>query len=114
MGHVKKSALASLMLVSESLAQKLVGLVSTLVLARSLLPDDFGIIAIGLLCESLVQALSHVGIQLSDAVVSILIIASIHFLQNISSEWKYVNEKSTPILIILIAQAPSGRIVDTP
>ena len=63
MSNAKKSALASLLLVSESLAQKLIGLASTLVLARFLIPEDFGIIAIATLSIYLAEVLSDTGSQ---------------------------------------------------
>lgn len=63
MSNAKKSAVASLLLVSESFAQKLIGLISTLVLARFLVPEDFGIIAIATLCIYLAEVLSNTGSQ---------------------------------------------------
>jgi len=63
MSNAKKSAIASFLLISESLAQKLIGLVSTLVLARFLVPEDFGIIAIATLCIYLAEVLSDTGSQ---------------------------------------------------
>lgn len=61
MSNAKKSAIASLLLVSESLAQKMIGLVSTLVLARFLVPEDFGIIAMATLFIYLAEVLSDTG-----------------------------------------------------
>jgi len=61
MGTLRKGALASLLLVFHDAALKAVGLVSTLVLARILLPEDFGIIALAMLFLGLVQILANTG-----------------------------------------------------
>lgn len=63
MSNAKKSAIASFLLVSESFVQKLIGLASTLVLARFLVPEDFGIIALATLCIYLAEVLSDTGSQ---------------------------------------------------
>ena len=63
MSNAKKSAIASFLLVSESFVQKLIGLASTLVLARFLVPEDFGIIAMATLCIYLAEVLSDTGSQ---------------------------------------------------
>lgn len=59
--NLKKGALSSVLLVGESILKKLVGLVSTLILARVLLPEDFGIIAIATLMIGFIQILSETG-----------------------------------------------------
>jgi lipopolysaccharide exporter len=61
MGTLRKGAFASLLLVFHEAALKAVGLVSTLVLARILLPEDFGIIALAMLFLGLVQILAQTG-----------------------------------------------------
>jgi O-antigen/teichoic acid export membrane protein len=59
--NLRKGVLSSALLVVDSLAKKLVGLASTLVLARLLLPEDFGIIAIATLMIGFVEILSNTG-----------------------------------------------------
>jgi lipopolysaccharide exporter len=61
MSNLKKGVFASLLLVSQSILDKLIGLVSTLVLARVLLPEDFGIVAIATLTVGFFEILSNTG-----------------------------------------------------
>jgi lipopolysaccharide exporter len=57
----RNGVLSSLLLVADSFAKKLVGLASTLILARVLLPEDFGIIAIASLMIGFLSILSETG-----------------------------------------------------
>jgi len=59
--NLRKGALSSILLVVDGIAKKLVGLVSTLILARVLLPEDFGIIAIASLMVNFILVLSDAG-----------------------------------------------------
>ncbi len=59
--NLKKGVLSSLLLVFDSVGQKLIGLVSTLILARVLLPEDFGIIAIATMMVGFISILSATG-----------------------------------------------------
>jgi O-antigen/teichoic acid export membrane protein len=59
--NLKKGVLSSVLLVGESILKKMVGLVSTLILARVLLPEDFGIIAIATLVIGFIDILSNTG-----------------------------------------------------
>ena len=61
--NLKKGVLSSVLLVVDSIAKKLVGLISTLILARVLAPEDFGIIAIATLMVGFIQILSNTGSQ---------------------------------------------------
>ncbi|MDP5130360.1 MAG: oligosaccharide flippase family protein [Paraglaciecola sp.] len=61
MGGFKKASVASILLIIEQVAIKLVGLVSTLILARLIMPEDFGIIAIALLVVGFIEILSQTG-----------------------------------------------------
>ena len=61
MSIFRKDLLGSILLVGESLSQKLIGLISTLVLARILVPEDFGLVAIALLCMNFFEVLSKTG-----------------------------------------------------
>lgn len=54
---------SSLLLVSVKAIQRSLGLVSTLILARLLLPEDFGIVAIAAITLQLATILSNTGIQ---------------------------------------------------
>ena len=62
MSDFKRGTLASVMLVGQSILNKLIGLVSTLILARVLLPEDFGIVAIATIAIGFFQILSNTGI----------------------------------------------------
>lgn len=61
MSAVKKSLFGSLLLVSESITQKLIGLISTLILARVLVPGDFGLVAIATLTLGFLDVLANTG-----------------------------------------------------
>ncbi len=58
---LKKGVLSSILLLVKNLSDKLIGLVSTLILARILAPEDFGIIAIATLVMGLLDVLSETG-----------------------------------------------------
>jgi O-antigen/teichoic acid export membrane protein len=61
MSNLKKGVLGSVLLVGQSFLNKAVGLVSTLILARVLLPEDFGIVAIATLIIGFFEILSNTG-----------------------------------------------------
>ncbi|MDT0582634.1 oligosaccharide flippase family protein [Brumicola blandensis] len=61
MSEAKKALTGSIILVFTKISQKLLGLVSTLVLARILLPEDFGIIAISLLVITFMTTIAESG-----------------------------------------------------
>lgn len=61
MSSLKKGVFSSIILVAQSILNKLVGLVSTLILARVLLPEDFGIVAIATLTIGFFEILSNTG-----------------------------------------------------
>jgi lipopolysaccharide exporter len=61
MSNLKKGIFSSLLLVGESFLNKLIGLLSTLILARVLLPEDFGIVAIAALLVGFFEILSNTG-----------------------------------------------------
>ncbi|MEQ3660121.1 MAG: oligosaccharide flippase family protein [Glaciecola sp.] len=61
MSGLKKLIISSSLLIADAIGQKLVGLISTVILARILLPEDFGIIAIALIFLGLTQVLSNTG-----------------------------------------------------
>lgn len=59
--NFKKGVFSSVLLLLKSVSDKLIGLISTLILARILAPEDFGIIAIATLIMGLVDVLSETG-----------------------------------------------------
>ena len=61
MSNLKKVLSSSFLLSSEAILRKLVGLISTLVLARLLVPEDFGLIAIALMVMGLIDAMKQFG-----------------------------------------------------
>lgn len=61
MAETKKVFIGSFLLIGQSLSTKVIGLVSTLILARVLVPDDFGLVAIATLLFGFVQVLSTTG-----------------------------------------------------
>lgn len=58
---LKKGVFSSILLLVKTLSDKLIGLISTLILARILVPEDFGIIAIATLFMGLMNVLSETG-----------------------------------------------------
>lgn len=63
MSNVKKGLTSSALLMAESVLKKLVGLVSTLILARVLVPEDFGLVAIATIVIGLLDVLAQTGSQ---------------------------------------------------
>lgn len=61
MDNFRKASLSSLLLVLEQVALKAVGLISTLILARVMVPEDFGVVAIALLVVGLIEILAETG-----------------------------------------------------
>ena len=61
MSNVKRNIIASLLSLGGKLAEKALGLISTLILARLLMPEDFGLVAIAWIVINLVQALTELG-----------------------------------------------------
>jgi lipopolysaccharide exporter len=61
MSKVKKGLFSSVLLLIDSLLRKLVGLLSTLILARVLAPEDFGLVAIAALIASFLNTFSNTG-----------------------------------------------------
>ena len=61
MSDLKKTLSSSFLLSFEAVLRKMVGLVSTLILARMLVPEDFGIITIALLAMGLLDAVKDFG-----------------------------------------------------
>lgn len=59
--NLKKGVFSSILLLVKNLSDKLIGLVSTLILARILAPEDFGIIAIATVVMGLLAVLSETG-----------------------------------------------------
>lgn len=59
----KKIVSSSLLLVTVKVIQRSLGLISTLILARLLLPEDFGIVAIAAITLQFATVLSNTGIQ---------------------------------------------------
>jgi lipopolysaccharide exporter len=61
LSEAKLALKGSVILICTKMSEKLLGLVSTLVLARILLPEDFGIIAISLLVISFMNTIANSG-----------------------------------------------------
>lgn len=59
----KSTILSGILLVLDAFAKKAIGLISTLILARVLVPDDFGIIAIAMILLGLADVLSETGTE---------------------------------------------------
>ncbi|MGI9285761.1 MAG: oligosaccharide flippase family protein, partial [Pseudomonadales bacterium] len=59
----KKVISSSLLLVAVRFLQRTLGLISTLILARILIPEDFGIVAITAICVQFSEVLSNSGIK---------------------------------------------------
>ncbi|WP_181898320.1 oligosaccharide flippase family protein [Alteromonas aestuariivivens] len=63
MPQLKKGLLASILSVAQSFIEKSVGLISTLVLARVLVPEDFGLVAMATIFFGFVSILGQTGGQ---------------------------------------------------
>ncbi len=61
MSRAKKSIFSGILLVVDALMKRLIGLISTLILARVLTPEDFGVVAIAMITLGFVQALAITG-----------------------------------------------------
>lgn len=61
MASLKKGLIGSVLLVFQSVMAKSIGLISTLILARVLVPDDFGLVAMANIFMGMVQILTSTG-----------------------------------------------------
>lgn len=59
--NTSKTLFGSIILITEALSNKAVGLISTIILARVLVPEDFGIVAIAVLLLGIVDVLGNIG-----------------------------------------------------
>lgn len=59
--NINKMLSGSLLLVFDSFARKFIGLISTLILARVLTPDDFGLVAIATIISLFVSSFTQLG-----------------------------------------------------
>ena len=100
MSNVKKGLLSSILLVAESLAKKLIGVVSTLILARVLVPEDFGLVAIATLFMGFLDVLANTGttqyLLRSDTIDS----------DTVNTSWTIDLILRTSIALVMIAVAP--------
>jgi lipopolysaccharide exporter len=98
--QAKKTILGSFILVSSKIVVRLLGLISTLVLARVLIPEDFGIVAISLIVLSFFDLLTLTGgkqyiIQLKDVSEN-----------DLNTAWSLNLLLKTAIVFALIVLAP--------
>lgn len=63
METAKRTIISGLLLVFESFGKRLIGLASTLILARVLMPEDFGLVAIAMIYIGLVDMLANTGTE---------------------------------------------------
>ena len=61
MSNLKKVLSSSFLISGEAVLRKLVGIVSTMILARLLVPEDFGLIAIAIVVMSFIDAMKQFG-----------------------------------------------------
>lgn len=116
--NLRKGVTSSVLLVASAFAQKLVGLVSTLILARVLMPEDFGIVAIASLMVGFIEILSNTGsaqylLRVDDLdkekvdtawTINLIIKSSMSFIMLIASFFiaqLYGDPRLTPVLISL-------------
>ena len=83
-------------------ARRSVGLMSAVVLARILSPQDYGAVAVGLLCVSLVQVLTEVGVKQN------LIQERHHSLELVSTAWTVGVIRGVMITGLIFLLAPLG------
>lgn len=63
MPSLKQAFTGGLFLIGDSIGKKLIGLLSTLLLARLLTPDDYGIVALAVIAFGLIEILSNTGAE---------------------------------------------------
>lgn len=101
MNTVRKGLIGSVLLVSESLSNKLIGLVSTLILARVLMPQDFGLVAIAVLLLNFLEVMSKTGgilyLLRSDSLTP----------EDVNTSWTIDLLIKTPLAIIFSLLAPT-------
>ena len=83
-------------------AQRSVGLVSAVILARILSPEEFGAVAVGLLCVSLVRVFSDAGVKQN------LIQERHHSDDLLSTAWTVEVLRGLTITVIVFLLAPLG------
>lgn len=83
-------------------ARRSVGLISAVVLARILSPQDYGTVAVGLLCVSLVQVLTEVGVKQN------LIQERHHSRELVSTAWTVEVIRGVIITGLIFFLAPLG------
>lgn len=119
MANIKKGFIGSLLLVIQSFANKAVGMISTLILARLLTPEDFGIVAIATLVTGFLDSFTTTGFQqylvvkhevkksdLNTAwTINILLKFSVALLLILSSPWvgEYFDEQRLKPILWLAA-----------
>ena len=104
MNGAQKTLLGGLVLIFESLGRKLVGVISTLILARVLVPEDFGLVAICTLTMGFIQIFVQVGTE------EYLLSAKELDNDTINTSWTINFILKTAVVIILILS--SGLIAD--
>jgi len=97
---IKKGFIGSLLLVLKSLADKAIGMVSTLILARLLMPEDFGIVAVATLVTGFLDSFTSSGwrqyLIVKDEVKS----------SDLNTAWTINLLLKSPISLLLVIAAP--------
>ena len=123
----RKTALGAAWLVSWRLLTRMLGLLSTLVLAHILTPGDFGVVAMATIFSGIVDALSQLGLQdalvrrpendrvLFDAAFTLqilraLLIGGALVAFTPVAVWWFVEPRLTPVLLVLAALAVLGGL----
>jgi lipopolysaccharide exporter len=132
LSQANKAMTASVLHVATKLSQRLLGLISTLILARLLAPDDFGIVAISLLIINFFTALSDSGasnyiIKVGDLtnseidtswtiniilklVVSVVILISANLIASIFNDERIVNLLYAMTIMLVLGSVSSPSI----
>lgn len=100
MPSIKKGFMGSLLLVLKSLADKAVGMISTLILARLLMPDDFGIIAIATLVTGFLDSFTTTGFQ------QYLVVKEKVKSSDLNTAWTINILLKSPVSLLLAIAAP--------
>ena len=127
MSNVKKGLIGSVLLIVEAIGKKLIGLISTLILARVLVPEDFGLVAIATIIIGFLDVFSQTGAQqyilraesvddskLNTAFTITLLIKSaiaitLILISGYISDY-YSDERLQPILIVLSSLMVVGSL----
>lgn len=100
-GHGKNLLRGSAWMIGTRWAMRLIGLVSTMILARLLAPEDFGLIAMVMLAYGLLETISYAGVDLA------LMRSGADTREHYDTAWTVQILQGAFITLLLLAAAPA-------